>query len=55
MNEKLCQVDGVHSVERFIGDLFSPIFGAPESSDVLTAGGTLVSTSNFYLHFHISY
>ena len=54
ISNQLCQVDGVHSVERFFGDLFSPIFGAPESSDVLTAGGTLVS-SFIFLHIHTSY
>merc|ERR1711936_135299 len=25
-------VDGIHSVERFVGDLFSPIFGGPVAS-----------------------
>ena len=26
------KVDGIHSVERFVGDLFSPIFGGPVAS-----------------------
>ena len=28
----IAKVDGIHSVERFVGDLFSPIFGGPVAS-----------------------